>query len=252
MKLKLDENGNVVLQDGKPVYVDTDGKEIAVDVPAMRSKITALNDESKTHRLKAKDASEKLALFGEMDAEAAKKALSTVANLDDKKLIDAGEAEKVKAAVTEAYEAKLTEAQKNLDGETAKVFNLMVGGAFKGSKFVSDKLIVPGDMVQAVFGKHFKVEDGKVTAYDSTGNRVLSREKPGESAGFDEALEYLVSDYPQKDAILKGGPSGSGGGGGGGKAPSNVKASSMSLDQKMDYIDTHGNEAFESLVQTEK
>lgn len=27
MKLKLDENGNVVVQDGKPVYVYDDGKE---------------------------------------------------------------------------------------------------------------------------------------------------------------------------------------------------------------------------------
>lgn len=31
MKLKLDDNGNAVLQDGKPVYVHDDGKEIAFD-----------------------------------------------------------------------------------------------------------------------------------------------------------------------------------------------------------------------------
>ena len=29
MKLKLDENGHVVVQDGKPVYVHDDGKEVA-------------------------------------------------------------------------------------------------------------------------------------------------------------------------------------------------------------------------------
>lgn len=31
MKLKLDENGYVVVQDGKPVYVHDDGKEVAFD-----------------------------------------------------------------------------------------------------------------------------------------------------------------------------------------------------------------------------
>ena len=34
MKLKLDDKGAVVVQDGKPVYVTDDGKEIAFDAPA--------------------------------------------------------------------------------------------------------------------------------------------------------------------------------------------------------------------------
>ena len=58
-------------------------------------------------------------------------------------------------------------------------------------------------MLQARFGQSFKVEDGKVVAYDGSGNKIYSRSKPGELAAFDEALEFLVEQYPQKDHILK-------------------------------------------------
>ena len=98
VKLKLDEQGNAVLQDGKPVYVHDDGKEVPFDAPGAMAKIASLNAEAKTHR-EAKEAAEaKLKAFdGIEDAEAAKKALATVKNLDDKKLVDAGEVEKLKA-----------------------------------------------------------------------------------------------------------------------------------------------------------
>ncbi|WP_274571133.1 hypothetical protein [Neisseria leonii] len=98
MKLKLDENGYAVLHDGKPVYVHEDGKEVPFDAAAAMEKIGSLNAEAKRHR-EAKDAAEsRLKAFeGIEDAAAAKKALATVRNFDDKKLIDAGEAERVKA-----------------------------------------------------------------------------------------------------------------------------------------------------------
>lgn len=57
MKLKLDEQGHVVVQDGKPVYTHDDGKDVAFDAPSAVSKITALNAEAKGHR-EAKEAAE--------------------------------------------------------------------------------------------------------------------------------------------------------------------------------------------------
>ncbi len=50
MKLKLDENGHVVVSDGKPVYVHDDGKEIPFDAPAAMQKISGLNAEAKQYR----------------------------------------------------------------------------------------------------------------------------------------------------------------------------------------------------------
>ena len=57
MKLKLDANGNVVVENGMPVYVHDDGKEIPFDAAAAMTKITSLNGEAKTHR-EAKEAAE--------------------------------------------------------------------------------------------------------------------------------------------------------------------------------------------------
>lgn len=50
MKLKLDENGHVVLKDGFPVWVADDGTEIAYNVPDLVNKISAVNGESAGRR----------------------------------------------------------------------------------------------------------------------------------------------------------------------------------------------------------
>jgi hypothetical protein len=41
MKLKLDANGNVVVENGMPVYIHDDGKEIPFDAVAAMTKITS-------------------------------------------------------------------------------------------------------------------------------------------------------------------------------------------------------------------
>jgi len=220
MPWKKDDKGNLVVEGGNPVFVYPDGKETSLDGDSLVGKITELNSESATRRRELREAQEALKVFEGLDAAEARKALSTVANIDAKKLIDAGEAEKVKAeaikAVEEKYKPvveKATALEQALNGE-------VIGGSFARSKFISEKLVIPADMVQAQFGRNFKVEDGKLTPYDSKGEKIFSREKPGEIAGFEEALSILIDGYQHKDAILRakvpgGGGAGPGGGGGG-------------------------------------
>jgi hypothetical protein len=88
MKLKLDDKGAVVVQDGKPVYVLPDGREIAHDAEATVATISRLNGEAKSHR-EAKEAAEaKLKPFeGIDDPEAARAALNTVKNIKDGDLV---------------------------------------------------------------------------------------------------------------------------------------------------------------------
>lgn len=248
MKLKLDEQGHVVVQDGKPVYVHEDGKEVPFDAPAAMIKISSLNAEAKQHR-EAKDAAQaKLKAFdGIDDAAAAKKALETLKNLDDKKLIDAGEAERVKAEAIKVYEEKLTAAE----AETLKVrqqfHNELIGGSFARSKVIAEKLAIPADVAQAFFGRHFGIsEDGRIVAKDADGNEIYSRAKPGEKAGFEEALEALIDAYPNKDGILKGGNS-SGGGSAPGGAATGRQRSQMTAEDKREFISQHGRAAYLNL-----
>ena len=212
MKLKLDENGNAVLQDGKPVYVHEDGKEVAFDAPGTVATITRLNSEAKGHRERADNAEKAVKAFeGIDDPAAAKKALATVANLDAKTLVDAGEIEKVKAEISKAFQLQLDEVTGKAQTLEQQLYAEKIGGSFSRSKFIADKLAVPADMVQATFGQNLKVEDGKVVAYDAQGQKIFSRARPGELADFDEAIETLVSQYPHRDHILK--SSGANGGG---------------------------------------
>ncbi|WP_426248248.1 DUF6651 domain-containing protein [Pseudomonas sp. TWR3-1-1] len=212
MKLKLDENGNAVLQDGKPVYVHDDGKEVAFDAPGTVATITRLNSEAKGHRERAENAEKAVKAFeGIDDPAAAKKALATVANLDAKTLVDAGEIETVKTEISKAFQLQLDEVTGKAKTLEQQLYAEKIGGSFSRSKFIADKLAVPADMVQATFGQNLKVEDGKVVAYDAQGQKIFSRARPGELADFDEAIETLVSQYPHRDHILK--SSGANGGG---------------------------------------
>jgi hypothetical protein len=244
MKLKLDDKGNVVVQDGKPVYVHDDGKEVAFDAPNTIATISRLNGEAKTNRERYEAAEGKLKSFdGITDPEIARKALETIKNIDDKKLVDAGKVEEVRAAAVRAHEEQSRATAKahaeevtRLKAENEKItsnfYAEKIGGSFSRSKFFSKdadssfKFSVPPDMVQARFGHQFKIEDGKVVAYDSAGNKIYSRTRPGEIADFDEALETLVENYPYKDQILKGSV-GAGGGAGNGSGAGGKKSLSL-------------------------
>jgi hypothetical protein len=230
MKLKLDEQGHVVVQDGKPVYLHDDGKEVAFDVTGTVATISRLNGEAKSHRERAETAEGKLKGFdGIEDAAAARKALDVVKNLDAKKLVDAGEVEKVKAEAIKALEEKYQPIVSERDKLQASLVSEKVGGSFARSKLIAEKLAIPADLVQARFGDAFKLEGGNVIGYDKSGNKLFSRSNPGEVAGFDEALELLIEQYPYRDQILKasgatGGGAQGGGGGGGGKKTINRTA----------------------------
>lgn len=243
MKLKLDADGHVVVSDGKPVYVHDDGKEVAFDAPGTVATIARLNSEAKSHREAKESAESKLKTFeGIDDPDEARKALGIVQNLDAKKLVDAGEVEKVKAEVAKVYESKLAEKDSALESANNQLRAEKIGGAFSRSKLIAEKFAIPADLVQARFGQHFKVEDGKAVAYDAAGNKIFSRANPGDLADFDEALETLVGAYPYRDQILKssgasgGGASGSGGGGAGGKTITRAAFDALDPQGRMDAI----------------
>lgn len=252
MKLKLDDNGNAVLQDGKPVYVKDDGTEVAFDAVGTTATINRLTGELKTTR-EAKDTAETAlkAFDGIDDPAAAKTALNTVKNLDDKKMADAGEVEKVKAEVIKAVEEKYAPIVKERDDLQNQLHGELITGGFARSQMIKDKISVPADMIQAQFSRNFKVESGKVVAYDNNGQQIYSRSRPGELADFDEALDQLVDGYQYKDLILKGGKGSGGdfGGQGGANVNTGLKRSGMKASDKADYIRAHGQESYLKLPQ---
>lgn len=229
MKLKLDEKGNVVLANGLPVYVHADGREIPFDAPGAMTKISELQTEAKNHRTAKEEAEAKVLAYKDIpDPVAAIAALALVKNIDDKKLVDAGKVEEIKRAATAAYEEKLraaetasaariNELEAKSKGFETQLHNEIVGGSFARSKYIAEKVAIPSDMLQAMFGPRFSVDAGKMMAKDAAGNRIYSQITPGADPGFDEAIEIIIAGYPNKAQILKGtGAQGSGAHGGGG------------------------------------
>jgi regulator of replication initiation timing len=244
VKLKTDDSGAVVLDDGKPVYVDDNGNDVAVDVPDLFGKIKQLNNENGKRRLEAKELKEKLDAFGDLDAAEAAKALETVANLKDKQLIDAGEAEKVKKAAIEGYEAKLADTKKAISERDATIRDLTIGTAFATSEYVKG-LTMPPDLAQRAFGDRFSYEDGKVIGKQPDGTPIMSRENPADPASFDEAMKAIVTSRPDKDDLLRGGNPGSGApGGSNGPSGTGRKLSAMSTSEKLAFIKQNGSEAY--------
>jgi hypothetical protein len=216
MKLKLTPEGHAVVQDGKPVYVHDDGKEVAFDAAGTVATISRLNSEAKGHRERAEAAEAALKPFaGIEDAAKARKALELVANLDAKKLVDAGERDKAIEQAIKAVEDRFAPIVKSKEALESQLHAHMVGGAFSRSKYIADKFATEGpagvEIAQALFGKQLKVEDGKVVAYDANGAKIYSRARPGELADADEAIEQLVESHPYKAHLIKG--SGASGGG---------------------------------------
>lgn len=248
MKLKLDENGHVVVQDGKPVYVHEDGKEVAFDAVQTVATIGRLNGEAKTHREAKEQFEAQAKAFEGLDPVKVKEALGIVQNLDAKKLVDAGEVDKVKAEITDAlkktYEPQIQEWQEKAQGFESALHNELVGGGFARSDYIQKNIAVPIDMVQNTFGKNFKIEEGKVVAYGADGQKIYSRTRPGEVADFDEALETLVGGYQHKESILKGSQAGGGGyqGGGGSNAGPKSLSECKTKDEKIAYMKKVGEQ----------
>jgi hypothetical protein len=246
MKLKVDESGNAVLNEGKPVYVMDDDKEFVADVPSMYSKTLELKGEAKRYRETAEQIKSNLelyqSLFPEMESDQltewkqkADNALNTIQNLDDKKLLDAGKVEQIKAELKDAHDKNLLRVKNQFNEEKnslsqqmqskdSQIFQLLVGNAFANSNYFSGKnpkTVLPPDAALALFKNNFKVETDKSTGEPKVvgyynGAEILSRQPDmvGEIAPVEEAIEYIIEKYPHKDRIMSAGLSGSGAGGG--------------------------------------
>lgn len=213
MSWKLDENNNIVLKDGDPVYVDANGVEKTVGVDT----IARLNKEAKDHREAKEDALNKLKVFEGIDPVKAREALETVSKLEANKLIDTGEVDKLKAQITQQFQTQLTEKDTAYNELRSKFDNMLIDNMFANSEFIRNNVAVPVDMFEAKFRNNFKIENNEIVPYGYDGSRMMSKTRAGEYATVEEAMQILAENHPNKDVILKANPgNGSGAGTGGG------------------------------------
>lgn len=237
MSWKLDENKNVVLKDGNPVYIDTNGDEKTVAVDT----ISRLNGEAKAHREAKEAALEKLKLFEGIDPTKAREAMDKVAKYEQQMKLDEGKLDEVRTAITSQFQTQLDEKTKSLEDLQKRYDNMMVSNVFASSDFIRNNVAIPRDMFEATFRKNFKVENGSVAVYDNNGNRLYSKTRSGEPATPDEGLQILIEARPDKDFILKAvsssgsGNDGRGGGNGGGRYLKRSDYEKASPQEKLNF-----------------
>ncbi len=215
LKLKLTNDGNVMLQDGSPVYINEEtGAETIFDANLAFNTQHTLREENKSWRQKYQAAEEKLKLYGDLDPEAAKANMDAVQKLKEIDMVKKGEMEKLNAEFAAIAQKKQDELKNSYENQIKQIASekerleslynkTVIGNHFLNSAFIKDKIAVPADMVQAAFGGRFKVDGEKVVALAEDGSPMLSEKNLTKQADFEEALELMVKRYPYKDAILK-------------------------------------------------
>jgi len=219
MKLKLDDAGNVIVENGMPVYVDENGNDIVHDAPKLLFKVTSLTEEKDRHFEKANGLQAQLDVFKGIDPKAAKAALETVEKLDGKKMIEAGEFDKLKEQMKDIsdskleeqrtiFDAKLIDMEKTTAIQQDTIEHLMVTNHFAQSPYFSGtkpKTVLSSDLATNIFKPFFKVEgegaDIKMVGYIG-GEKIPSRKDVGQPADFNEAIETIIEQHPEKDRFL--------------------------------------------------
>lgn len=232
MKLKVDDSGNAVLENGNPVYIDDDGKDLVMDVPGLYSKVRTLNGESAARRQKIEELTARYAPVKDIEdlssfLTKANEAFETLKAYEGKDSEHTAKIDELKASIKQSYEGKINDLKKGFEtqllerqdvisGKDAMIYDLMVSSQFSSSPWFSGeapKTVLLPEIAESYFGKNFKVEEhgGKLRVIGYLdGNMIYSRQNPGEPADFNEAVEEIISKYPMKDRILRAGKQGSG------------------------------------------
>lgn len=220
MKLKLDEDGNVVVKDGMPVYEDDKGKEIIHDAPKLLFKLTSMTEEKDRHFETANKLQRKLELFKGIEPDKAKEAMSIAEKIKGKEMIESGEFEKLKGQMQEisdqqmeelkqSYETKIGEFSDVSKKQQRTIEHLMITNHFAQSPWFSGptpKTVLSPDLAANLFKPYFKVEgEGpdniKMVGYLGD-EKIPSRKNVGEPADFNEAISTIIEHHPEKDRFL--------------------------------------------------
>lgn len=132
---------------------------------------------------------------------------------EEKQLEAKGDFERLKQRMAEEHtkevgklKAQIDAISGDLNKSKATINELMIGGQFGQSKFISEDTVYTPAKARVLYGDHFEIVDGKVVAYDkpkSAGNRTALVDSYGNPVGFDEALRKIVEADPERDYILK-------------------------------------------------
>lgn len=173
--------------------------------------------EAKASADAAKDLADKLKAFDGVNLDEVKTLLAERKEREDAKLAEKGEWDRLKQSMAEQHAkdieklkaelgAPVAELSDKLSKREREIHELTIGRSFSESNFIREDLTLTASKARIIYGSHFELKDGKVTAYDKpvgTEDRTPLVDANGEPLKFDAALAKLVELDPDRDNLLK-------------------------------------------------
>ena len=177
--------------------------------------------------------------------EGKKQLIDKMKTAEEKRLIEAGDFDSlVQMKSQQALQAKddaLRDAERKLDEITRQNEAMHIGSLARDAAIQSGVRPEAAEEVQLIVRERFKNIDGKMVGFDTKGNELLNQK--GEQMGISEYIQSLA---PTKSYLFS--PTQGGGApGANGNAPTGVKRSDMTTEQKSAYVAKHGQDAFLNL-----
>lgn len=156
---------------------------------------------------------EKLKTFEGIDAEKVKTLLAEQEEVERKRLLAAGDFDRLTKQMAERHTTEKTSMQQQLDVATSQsstlqqqIADLTVGNSFAGSPFVADDLTLTPSKARVIYGSHFEFKEGKVVGYDKpagASDRTILVNSTGDSLNFEEAMKKIVEADPDRDQLIR-------------------------------------------------
>lgn len=153
--------------------------------------------------------------YSGIDIEKARAALTALEEQETKELERKGEYDRLLNRQKEIHSTEIEKLKKQIEELTQEktkfssvIEDLTVNNSFANSRFILDKLALTPAKAKVLYGSHFEFEDGGVVAYDKprgSTNRTKIINGSGEAMSFDEAMEYIINNDPDKDILMKAG-----------------------------------------------
>ena len=242
MNIKLDEQGNPIIKEGKPVY-DREGREIVVDVAKLFEDLKTVNNESATRRHEIDELKRQLSELENLKQQSQEKEKK-----DGKK-----EGDELKTEYSKMIEQMKAEYEKQLSEKDKALNDYQVQQAFYNSKSLKNTIFEnTPDFAISAFSKHFRLENGRVVG-EYNGHVINDPSNPLQPASFDIAFEQIIRQHPNKDFILKGAKAGSGSMGNteADNQLSTKKWADMNYTEKGKFANTYGVDAVSKKIERE-
>ena len=181
------------------------------------------------------DARKKVSEFNDKD-------FDKIKNFEEmKKQLEASRDEKLNEQKS-AYDSQIGQLSETIESYKNKIHKLMITDKFSSSKFIKENCPdIPVNVIANTFAGKFKLEeddgDWQVVGYKASGSPIYSPVRAGNVASFDEALEQMIKEDPNKDFFLKG-ISGSGTGNGAGSKSHTTIQSAIDEAEKRGDVTT--------------